>query len=283
MQSGLIVAVLLAISTILAAEPEPEFNSVMMQNTFEIKGPDDRPLGSGFLITKPLNSSGARLKVLVTADHVFSSNTLDTVVVNARRQTEGQDWTIIKIPLKIRDGDKRLWQKSPDADVAAIYCSVPDPPVSVGAELLADDSFLTREEIHPGDSVFVLGYPLGISGRHGFPVLRPGVISSYPLTPTSKYPLFEIALTAFPGNSGGPVYIIESNRLKQAGSQMGFTIRGVLGVVIRSRYSDQVQENKSTSLAGEVVEKRTTRTWLDVAIVVQASVVKRLVENLPLP
>jgi S1-C subfamily serine protease len=272
----------LCVTIVATVGGEREFNTVMMLNTFEIRSPKDESLGTGFLIAKPRHEGSARLKVLVTADHVFSSNTWDTVTIVGRQQLGQSNWEIRKVPLKIREGEKRLWQKSPVADVGAIYCEVPDPPVWVGFELLATDDFWAAQEIHPGDPVFVLGYPLGFSGNQGFPILRSGVISSYPLTPTRRYGVFDIAFTVFPGNSGGPVYIVDRNRAV-GGSVVIGQIQGILGLVIQSKQNVVSQEIIRKSLSEESIERSIKKTPLDVAVVVHASLIKELVESMPEP
>lgn len=260
-----------------------EFNSIMMWNTFELRTPDDKSLGTGFLLTKAHPSTGRRYKILVTADHNFSSNNFATVRVMGRTYDLNRNWQLSPISLTIRDKGMPLWKKSSRADVAAILCPIPDPPVNLGIEMLADDSDLLAEEIHPGDSVFVLGYPLGLFGSHGFPILRPGVISSYPLTPSADYPVIQVAFTVFPGNSGGPVYMIDANRIKSGRIQLGHGLRFVLGIVIQSTDFSQTQEVARRGLLEEVKETRTTKVQLDIARVVQASVIKELVSDFQLP
>jgi S1-C subfamily serine protease len=78
---------------------------------------------------------------------------------------------------------------------------------------LIDDQKLSEFEIHPGDELNVLGYPLGFGNVGDFPVLRSGKIASYPLVPTSENPFFLPDFRVFQGNSGGPVYFVQSNRV----------------------------------------------------------------------
>ena len=109
----------------------------------------------------------------------------------------------------MRDSDnKPLYVKHKDADVIALYVDMPDDlsvPILPMA-FLADDEVLKKFEIHPGDELLCLGFPLGVSSESGFPILRSGKIASYPIVSTLY------AFRVFDGNSGGPVYFVDHGR-----------------------------------------------------------------------
>ena len=96
---------------------------------------------------------------------------------------------------------------------------------------LADDSLITKYEIHPGDELLCLGFPYGAEANEaGFPILRSGKIASYPITPTKEVKSFLYDFQIFGGNSGGPVYFIGYNRIISGKVQFG-EVRFIIGLV----------------------------------------------------
>ena len=184
-----------------------------MESTFRIQGraSDGRPaLGTGFLLRKSDAKDPPNHRVvLVTAAHVFSNMAGDSVTLMMRRQDDS-GWRDVPVIVSIRSNGRNLWTQNNRADVAALYLS--DIPAKVAAKLipttaLANDDRLTEYDIHPGDELNVLGYPLGYSSAGGFAVLRSGKIASYPILPTLNNPFFLLDFRVFKGNSGGPVYV----------------------------------------------------------------------------
>src|SRR2546427_3532231 len=103
----------------------------------------------------------------------------DNIVLHMRREKKAGEWERLLVPLQIRSSGHDLGTKHPQADVAVMYISVPrDVAIPlVTTNLLADDKTLQEFEIHPGDEVNCLGFPLGAeSNDAGFPVLRSGKI-----------------------------------------------------------------------------------------------------------
>jgi hypothetical protein len=135
-------------------------------------------------------------------------------------------------------------------------------------ELLADDKMIEQFEIHPGDELKCLGYPLGLeSNNAGFPVLRSGKIASYPLLPTASTRTFLFDFRIFKGNSGGPVYFDEHNRGYQGNLNVGNHIQFLVGLV-----SEEAEYNLPYS-----------QLQLGLAVVVHASLIKEAINTLPLP
>jgi S1-C subfamily serine protease len=166
--------------------------------------------------------------VIVTAAHVLNEMTGNSVTVIMRRKQGDSSWQEAPIEVPIRLEGRPLWVQHPRADVAAVYLPpVPDDlhTALVGTEFLASDEALAKIEIHPGDELNVLGYPLGFSNPGGFAVLRSGKIASYPLIPTRNHPYFLLDFRVFKGNSGGPVYLVETSRLYGGVMNMGLVQR----------------------------------------------------------
>jgi hypothetical protein len=110
-------------------------------------------------------------------------------------------------------------------------------------EFLMDDRKIGYIELHPGDEVFVLGFPLAAAGPGGFPILRFGRIASYPLTPMRQIREIYLDLFIAGGNSGGPVYFSYANRVID-GRTDHRRYQGILGLVTQEAKS-QLFSDKS--------------------------------------
>jgi hypothetical protein len=187
-------------------------------------------------------------------------------------------WTQVPFPLQIRANGQPLWKKNLDADVAVMYIAVPtDTPIrAITPAMLVDDKMLSDFDIHPGDEVKCLGFPLGVaSNTAGFPVLRSGMIASYPLIPTAETKTFLFDFRVFKGNSGGPVYYVENNR-PIAGRLGGFqNFHFIIGLVL--------EEKLFTEQSISQYSQETHQTQLGLAVVVHASLIKQTIEMLPSP
>jgi S1-C subfamily serine protease len=192
-----------------------EFNTYIMRSTYKLIG-ENNFLGTGFIVGREsLYTRNYYYSVLVTAKHVLDGMSGDSMTINFR-QKKGADY--VKIPLKtqIRKNGNNLYTSHPTADVAVMYVAYPaqNDIELYGIHLFATDSILGIFNIHPGDELFVLGYPLGFeSNGAGFPILRSGKIASYPIVPTKIYNSFLLDFEVYPGNSGGPVFVNQYNRL----------------------------------------------------------------------
>ena len=160
-----------------------------------------------------------------------------------------------------------LYVKNPDADVAAMYVPIPEGTAFdlLPMVFLADDARLTRLEMHPGDELQCLGFPLAIS-LNGFPVIRSGLLASYPITPTKVVRQLYYNFHTFPGNSGGPVYFSFFNRVYGGSTHLGDTEQGIIGLV-----SQQV----TSRLPGY------ESTPLDISIIVPSSYIIDTIDMLP--
>lgn len=274
--------ILLAISGAVASSAPPdqeeplELNTVLMQSTFKIEGPNS--LGTAFILGRPLAKdpkSGAH--VLITAAHVLETMQGDTATLWLRRPEEGGSWRRLAWPLRIRSAELQLWTKHPDADIAVMYIDLPAGlkiPL-LPTTLLADDEGISTIEIHPGDELFCLGYPFGAeSNPAGFPILRSGKIASYPLLPTRETKMFLLDFPIFRGNSGGPVYFVGGARADSRGLQIGVP-QLIMGLVL--------EEKVLTETIEQLYERRERRYSLGLATIVHASLIREAINLLPPP
>jgi len=269
-----------------------EINTTLMHYTFRLEGPTDKPneitYGTGFLMSIPdPNLPGKGRAVLVTAAHVLSKISGEDARVYLREEISEGAFRKVPYHVRIRDGDKPCWIQHPSADVAVIGI---DPPPFISKQsrgtpvpsidLLADDAFMQKYEIHPGDELLCLGYPLGVEANpQGFAILRSGRIASFPLTPAKAVRSFLYDFEVFGGNSGGPVYFVDKSRTYGGTTHLGETISSVVGLVTQ----EKVQPNRSVKILEDSSDKRRyevteTREDLNLAVVVPSQFIKETLD-----
>ena len=77
------------------------------------------------------------------------------------------------------------------------------------------DNFLPATySLHPGDDVFIMGYPLGLKdNKNNLPIFRNAMIASSYRVPFDGKPLFLTDANLHPGTSGSPVITKPKNTL----------------------------------------------------------------------
>jgi hypothetical protein len=249
-----------------------DFSTQVMLATVKLN--QDKTTAAGFLLTRPTNA-GKRSYVLVTAGHVFNNMPGNEATVFFHRKESEGVYKKVPVRLPIRRLGKALWARHPSADVAAIAvtppadCRIPDLPLDV----LATDDALKANGVHPGDTVCCLGYPHSFEVNDaGFPVLRSGAITSYPLWPTKVIKTFFVSANTFEGDSGGAVYLAESNRTVP-GKKQPQEARLILGLIVGQEFLDE--ETKM------IYETSKIRHRLGLAIAVPASFIRETVDQVP--
>lgn len=228
----------------------------LIQATVQVEQPlgdGTRTVGAGFLISDP-TPDGKPRTVLVTANHVFAKMPGPIATVGFRIENADGSWRYAPQPLKIRDGDRQLWTHHPSRDVAAIAIDAPVAfaKAAVPESWLATDDTFASDSVGPGDEMLALGFPEGLSANPaGFPILRSGRVASFPLGPSAAFPTFLLDFAVFPGNSGGPVYVV--NKARPAGAPGGF-IAGML--------TQQVELNGQSLAIGIVTDATFVRETL---------------------
>jgi hypothetical protein len=229
-----------------APPPFPDLNTILMETTFKILGPSARQLGAtavgtGFIVGKPTKEGGQSYFVLVTAAHVLEDIGGDFATINVREKQSDGSYTSVDRPFQIRDQGKNIYVRHPDVDVASIYVALPHyykGKVQIGDGLLVSEEEILKFEIHPGDELLCLGYPLGASGPYGFPILRSGKIASFPLAPVKIHKHWLFDFRVFGGNSGGPVYMVDRGRQYEGTIHLDQTVQMVLGLVTQQMSAD---------------------------------------------
>ncbi len=263
------IVMALALSSLSAGSQE--LNTALMNSTFEIFGPSTEvgktTFGTVFFLGRPLRTDPKRGSyVLITAAHVLDEISGDTATLVLRKKDVTGALNKLPYLIAIRSQGTKLYVKNPDADVAAMFVRIPTgaEPMLLPTSSLVDDAVLEHLEIHPGDELLCLGFPLAVD-VHGFPVVRSGLLSSYPITPSKTVKQYYYNFHIFPGNSGGPVYFSFSNRIFNGATNVGLR-QGVIGLV-------------SQQVASALPEFKDVP--LDIAIVVPSSYIQDTIAMLP--
>lgn len=262
-----------------AAPAEWDMTVGLMNATVQLDQPLDpssRKVGTGFLISAPRADGTPRI-VLVTAAHVFKVMPSREARVGWRTAEADGAWRFTPANLPIRDeSGAPLWVSHPERDVAVIEVNAPEAFATAAIPLgwLGDDTTLERYRFGPGDEMMALGFPHGLSSnRAGFPILRLGRISSYPLTPIRHFNSFLLDFAVSQGNSGGPVFWVPAAR-RPTGAPIpdnpvitGILIQEVqgggegleLGVVAHAQYvreTIELLDKPATGMAASEAEPR---------------------------
>lgn len=172
-------------------------------------GEGRRKVGTGFLLNAP-KADGRRRILLVTAEHVFRVMPNSTARIGWRISEPDGNWRYAPedLPIRTEDGTP-LWTQHPTEDVAVMEITAPEAFANAAIPVgwVSRDDTFDQWRMGPGDELFALGYPHGLSAnRAGFPILRSGRISSWPLTPVGHFKTFLLDFNVSSGNSGGPVF-----------------------------------------------------------------------------
>ena len=249
------------------------FDDAMMRSTFKIQSANT--IGTAFILFQPLTGyTNLGTYVMVTAAHVLTAMPSSNAVLILRTKN-GDIYQRMNWEIPIRLNGTNLWTQHPTADVAAIRIRVPTNADIAGIPIsfLADDSTLTNSLIHSGDELRVLGYPYGFeSSEAGFPILRSGRIASFPLTPTDSTKTFLLDFRVFKGNSGGPVYMLESKQMTE-GMLDTLNISAVMGLIS--------EEATMSEQINSLTESTVKTHELGLGIVIHAQLIKETIDRLP--
>jgi hypothetical protein len=146
------------------ASGQEDFNTEVMQSTFQIVGPSAEranalTTGTVFLMGKPsLKYPGKALVVMFTANHVLAAINGESATVNLRANDANGSWHKKPFDITIRKGTNNLWTTQ-KKDIAAMLVAIPQELLPkfglISTEMLATEKDLRTFEIHPGDQLSV--------------------------------------------------------------------------------------------------------------------------------
>jgi S1-C subfamily serine protease len=193
---------------------------------------------------------------LITAAHVIDAIAGDNVTIVLRKKA-GEGYKRLEHVLPIRDNNRNLYIKHPDSDVAVMYIALPtiSDRIVYPETMLATDNAIEQSEVHPGKEVLTIGFPYAFEGNAaGFPIIRSGRISSYPLLPTKITKTFVVDFNVFGGNSGGPVYLYDSDWHKRGSGRVGAPtqLQMIMGLVSSQAVTNTPKGQERLGLANVV-------------------------------
>ena len=217
---------------------------------------------TGFVVALDKRPDGeAPRHILITAAHVFDEiKGIDCKVVMRTVAADGK-FTRREVTVALRSGEKRLWTRHTDMDVALIAF---DPPAGVDLKpfayrRVADAKWAADGKVAVGQDVLIPCFPAQLEANPaGWPVLRKGSIATHPLSPLSAAKTMMIDYSNFGGDSGAPVVITSAD---------GPVVVGLVSGMQRQ-----------TVRVTTPFEDRTTHTPLGLAIVVQSPFIRETVE-----
>lgn len=250
------------VTLLLFAAPSPggdpeDLNTQMLRATVKLSHEDST--GTGFILTPDDGKSF----LLVTANHVLDTTKGSETTILFRQKVAEGEYKKLPVKLIIRNDEKPLWVRHPSEDVAVIAVTPPEGAdlALLSTELLATDDALRKNQVHPGQAMFFLGYPhREEASEAGFPILRTGPIATFPLLPTEKTKTFYVNANIFSGDSGGPVYMTRGEAPM------------IMGVIHGQRFVHN-------TVKGDYITVKTHHQF-DLAIVVHASFIIETIELL---
>ncbi len=166
-------------------------------------------IGTGFVLAADLGDGLNRAWLLISNKHVFG-DTNQTLALNFHAMnSEGNGPVLGQVVVHVSDGFGDGHIEHPNVDLACLNISsarYANPAVFF--KHLYEQHFASLEEpkLLPGLPVWFVGYPEDrFDTIHNLPLLRSGVIASYPAVDFNGNPHIVIDAQVYPGSSGSPV------------------------------------------------------------------------------
>jgi S1-C subfamily serine protease len=206
-----------------AAQIPPFFvDSVVALGSYQTRVPGQPPEwvaeASGFFYGFAVDKETDRAKhmysvYLVTNRHVLANHTQIAVRLNAVKATD----IVKEVSLALKDekgADIWVSHPNPSVDISVVHMNAKwlqdqglQSAFFAADENAADKTKLKEIGISTGDGIFVLGFPMGLTGtaQRSYVIARHGSIARISDVLDGSGNTFLIDSLVFPGNSGGPV------------------------------------------------------------------------------
>ena len=202
--------------------------------------------GTGFFYGDCINPKESDLNkhqyrtYLVTAKHVIQSHIDKSIDIRVRLNSKDASEPVQDIELPRTVGGAGQWYFHPNIkiDVAVIAVNWDyliehkiEPMFFTNDNSAASRAKLKDREVAAGDGIYVLGFPMGLTGvQRNYVIVRQGCIARISEMLDGATPEFLIDAPAYPGNSGGPVilkpevFAIDGTKPQQTATLLGLVI-----------------------------------------------------------
>lgn len=237
-------------------------------------------IGTGFLIKRPIEHNQFKI-YLVSNKHVLCN--AQSIAVTFTTQKNGLPNFGQSIRLPIKDTKQHIvGHPNPNVDIAVFDCT--------GLFLLFRDSLYFKlvdyemlasfkePELGIAENVLFVGYPDNrYDVKNNLPLIRTGLISSYPRCDFNGDPVFIIDAQVFPGSSGSPVYIdLTFENMKNGHIVIGQRALKLLGIVSAT----MIRNNQLKSI--DTATRLVAEEVLGLGIVYKATAIKELIDSMPI-
>jgi hypothetical protein len=222
----------------------------MMWSTYPVGTRKCAGTGIAVSMGEPRIAGGTGTAV-VTSAHVLETARKGPVFVAVRMpDAQGNTAHTAIVGYYPPPGGEPYYVRHPHHDVAAFGMELPASAAGVlSIRTCLDRKGIGSPVLHAGDQVFFAGYPDVMPYLKGvFPILRRGIIATYPVGTPQVDDMFFIEAGVFPGDSGSPVFTASGNG------------RPRLAGMILKRVVGNRQENSQFAVA---VNARAIRETLD--------------------
>jgi S1-C subfamily serine protease len=212
----------------------------------------------GYLVSNDPDPQKRKCEVyLVTAKHVVQGHlqaNLGNLIARINPRTSSSKVKEFEIPNQPQEGGGTwFYHENQDIDLAIVQVNVDilrqndiEPTLFFANDMhVANIDKITSLEISEGDGVFVLGFPMGITGgQRNYVIVREGVIARLSEMKDRVSKTFMIDSFVFPGNSGGPV--VSKPELSSIQGTKSQSSAYLIGVVLSSiTYIDSAISNQT--------------------------------------
>lgn len=252
--------VLLVLLAGLFQVPPPDPLELATDAIFRIHSPGQGPSGTAFLVERPATPEKPARILVVTAAHVLDGIPGNEARLVLRSRDSAGALARMETPVRLRDAGRKLYRKLEGIDVAAIPVSLPDGAHArpFPLERVLDSGAQSHRVVRLGRDAWIPSYPAKAeSNAAGQPVLRRGSIASQPHISAPKSNTFLVDVSAFGGDSGAPVVVLDGGTPLVAGLVMGML-----------RESDR---------SVTPFEERVTHMPLGISIVIKSQFVRQLI------
>jgi len=197
-------------------------------------------VGTGFFFQFNY-AENARCPVIVTNKHVVSNAQKGSLLFTICDENGYPDFTS-KFSWTIEDFEK-FWKFHPDQQID--LCVMPIAPLLKGMDeknkkpffKCTDKTLIPSEdefsELFAIEDVVMIGYPIGLwDSANNLPIVRKGITATHPAFKYNNKREFMIDVACFPGSSGSPVFLYNSQGYAtKKGNFLGTSRLKLLGIL----------------------------------------------------